>query len=53
MRSNIKKIYTAQYVFLFATHLFSYILFTLILNEISSQSKKERKFPGIDIKEIR
>jgi len=53
MRSNIKKIYIAQYIFLFATHLFGYMFFAFILDMVDSQVKKDKKYPGIDIKEFR
>lgn len=53
MKSNIKKIYTAHYVFLLATYLFSYIFFAFILDMVFPQAKKEKNYPGIDIKEFR
>lgn len=53
MRSNIKKIYIAQYFFLFATHLLGTIFFAFILDMFDSQVKKDNKYPGIDIKEFR
>jgi hypothetical protein len=53
MKTNIKKIYTAYCLFLFATHICSFIFLSFILDVICTLEKKEKKFPGIDIKEFR
>jgi hypothetical protein len=53
MRSDLVKIITAQYVFLFITHFFGYLFFVFILDIVNSQTIREKKFPGIDLKEFR
>jgi hypothetical protein len=52
MNPKIKGIYTAQYAFLLAAHIFSYIFFAFMLDAANSQPPK-RKYPGIDIKDFK
>jgi len=53
VEAKIKRLYITYYGFLFLTHLFSLIFSLSILDGICSPKSKEKKFPGIEIKEFR
>ncbi len=53
MRSDLKKIMTTQLLFLVITHLFSYLFFVFMVDIADFNAKKEKKYPGIDLKEFR
>ena len=53
MHSELKRIVTTQYIFLFIFHIFSYLLFGFVLDLIDLNTKEEKLYPGIDLKEFR
>jgi len=53
MRTEIKRILTAPYIFLLIFQVFSCLLLGFVLDLVDFNTRKEKKYPGIDLKEFR
>ena len=53
MRPELKRSVTTQYVFLFIFQIFTYLLFSFVLDLVDLNTKEEKLHPGIDLKEFR
>lgn len=53
MQPDLKRIVTTQFIFLLISQIFSYLLLGFVLDLVNLNTKKEKKYPGIDLKEFR